>query len=278
MTPPNPDTCVQALGMVKQQQPVETISDTINPFEKLPYEIRLMIYRLVLCVKSIRIEHTNDFIGSRKPAKETSTRFELSTPQPFCTAIRYREHLAATRNHASLLRVCRLFNSEATSILYGENSFVLMYHFVRYFFDIFLVLIGRTNCSYIRVFEVELNVRALFWEAVSRSVICNHLLIRISELKSLSQITFSLEEYKSYLVTIDYQPTVETCLVGSVLQRIATANSSIFLPSIYMGPRQELSIFSSDMKNRKAKVSSPGGHRKFSSDIRAAQSSTTLAA
>jgi hypothetical protein len=158
------------------------MADTRQPgFLRLPYEIREMIYKLLLISDQWIIVEA-EFIKATRPDKLYC--YKLPSPR--------------VANHdfnvggwsAQLLRVCKLFDEEASQFLYGHNKFELSLKTLQ---EAFLPIIGTRNASYVRymnlartelgrfkatytiptVLQALPNLRCLYFTAVSQGLCTN---------------------------------------------------------------------------------------------------------
>jgi hypothetical protein len=118
------------------------MADTRQPgFLRLPYEIREIIYKLLLISDQWIIAET-PFFKTTKPDKL------------YC----YKLPEVTNRGSnvggwsAQLLRVCKLFDGEASQFLYGHNKFKLSLKTLQ---EIFLPTIGTRNASYVRYIDLS---------------------------------------------------------------------------------------------------------------------------
>lgn len=109
-------------------------------FLKLPTELRLQVYRSLL-VSKYRVKITkNELQNTKRPSDGQS--------------LRVRFHLDMSNNdiNSRVLRACRRVHDEASSILYGHNT----WHFVvNTWFEDFLQHIGPNNASSIRYLHLR---------------------------------------------------------------------------------------------------------------------------
>ena len=119
-------TPARAKKRIKTIPPRTTVDNTIFPFERLPAELRNTIYKLDLVSDvPIRITHSR---GRRSTAKLLANGV---TWTPNTDEVRPHGHLMVDDNEykklgaSSLMRTGRAVYEEATSVLYGCNTFAL---------------------------------------------------------------------------------------------------------------------------------------------------------
>jgi hypothetical protein len=125
------------------------MADTRQPgFLRLPYEIREIIYKLLLI--------SDQWIIAQTQSTKATTPHKLHCYKPLSQKVPTRNHKADGWS-AQFLRVCKLFNGEAPRFLYGHNKFYLSLQTLQ---ETFLPAIGARNASYIRymdLFRTELS-------------------------------------------------------------------------------------------------------------------------
>jgi hypothetical protein len=95
-------------------------------FLSLPYELRLLIYELLLLSEheiyiSPRRRQIRARIGTRPAANATYfSRGRPAMPSKYLEAAEEE-----TRVHVEILRTCSMVNAEGTRLLYGKNRFVV---------------------------------------------------------------------------------------------------------------------------------------------------------
>jgi hypothetical protein len=115
---------------------------------RLPYEIREIIYKLLLISDEWIITETQ-FAKADKPDK----LYCYKLPEgPY-------HNCSAGSCSAQLLRVCKLFDGEASQLLYGRNRFGLSLKTLQ---ETFLPTIGARNASYIRYMDLSWTERGTF--------------------------------------------------------------------------------------------------------------------
>ena len=118
------------------------MADTRQPgILRLPYEIREIIYKLLLISDEWIIAETQ-FTKANKPDKLYCYK-RPEVPYHNCNAGSWS---------AQLLRVCKLFDGEASQLLYGHNKFGLSLKTLQ---ETFLPTIGGRNASYIRYMDLS---------------------------------------------------------------------------------------------------------------------------
>lgn len=127
-----------AIWIDDEEIPGETTEDSAESnrkrptsFLSLPYELRRMIY--------------DEYF-------ETNEVFDVSTTRTYLDHTQKSLHLDPTQK--SLLLSCRAINDDLTTILYGENRFVL--HTAQNA-EIFLTQLRRTSIAKMRDFEISLD-------------------------------------------------------------------------------------------------------------------------
>src|SRR2546423_1350988 len=120
------------------------MADTRQPgFLRLPYEMREIIYKLLLISEQWIVTETKSIKGA-KPDKLYCYKLTLS---------RVANHNSKVGGwSAQLLRVCKLFNEEASQFLYGHNKFQLSLETLQ---ETFLPTIGIRNASYVRYMDLS---------------------------------------------------------------------------------------------------------------------------
>lgn len=108
-------------------------SEVVGPcrFAKLPTEIRLMIFRLILHQGTIQMSMQ-------------------TTGYLFCKEVRM-----VSQAHGQVLRVCKLFEREGTSILYGDNAIRIRGEDLVSFDQQVLQTIGKKNLALLRRIEID---------------------------------------------------------------------------------------------------------------------------
>ena len=218
----------------------------MGSFEKLPGEIRMMIYRLVLHVEGILLEaknpdaykwppitnprpsvlpirplghsyddgYTGAFPVNNRPLKNIARCEGKEKLLPCCSA-----PIVFTNAYPEILRVCKLMHFEATEIFYGENVFVVKAVLLRNFYVNHLSHIGKKNRNYIRHVHIgwELDdIVATIGSKPHPSVL--HLL---QQLESLRQITYSVMPYSQCPAGVTIEPSVQTSILANRLVEIA---------------------------------------------------------
>jgi len=93
-------------------------------FLDLPYELRLMVYELVLIDPDpIIISPRRRQIHARvctRPATNANTYLRARRPTPEKYLVQKEDRL-----HVGILRACRQVNIEGTALLYGKNRFIV---------------------------------------------------------------------------------------------------------------------------------------------------------
>src|SRR5437762_1666090 len=118
------------------------MADTRQPgFLRLPYEIREIIYKLLL-ISDKWIFLQPHFIKANKPVKLYCCSFSEDPDN---------DHNTASWS-VQLLRVCKLFDGEASQLFYGHNKFKLSPETLQ---ETFLPTIGVRNASYIRYVDLS---------------------------------------------------------------------------------------------------------------------------
>jgi hypothetical protein len=119
------------------------MADTRQPgVLRLPYEIREMIYKLL-------------FISDEWIIAETHfTKANNKLDKLYCSKLPLGSHHSCNAGEwsAQLLRVCKLFDGEASQLLYGHNKFGLSLNTLQ---ETFLPTIGARNASYIRYMDLS---------------------------------------------------------------------------------------------------------------------------
>jgi hypothetical protein len=158
------------------------MADTRQPgFLRLPYEMREIIYKLLLISDQWIVAETKSTKGT-KPDKLHCYKL------PFPGVANRSSNFGGWS--AQLLRVCKLFDEEASQFLYGHNKFKLSLKTLQ---DTFLPTVGTGNASYVRYIDlsrIELsrfkatytiptvlqafpNLRCLYFTAVSQGPCTN---------------------------------------------------------------------------------------------------------
>jgi hypothetical protein len=158
------------------------MADTRQPgFLRLPYEIREIIYKLLL-ISDQWIIAEKHLIKTTKPDRL------LCHKLPFLGVANRDSNVGGWS--AQLLRVCKLFDGEASQFLYGHNKFKLSLKTLQ---ETFLPIVGTRNASYVRYIDLawtELgrfkatytiptvlqalpNLRCLYFTAVSQGPCTN---------------------------------------------------------------------------------------------------------
>jgi len=158
------------------------MADTRQPgFLRLPYEMREIIYMLLLISDQWIVAETKSTQGT-KPNKLYCYKL------PFPRFAKHNSNVGGWS--AQLLRVCKLFNGEASQFLYGHNKFRLSLKTLQ---ETLLPTIGTRNASYVRYMNlsrIELsrfkatytiptalqvlpNLRCLYFTAVSQGSCTN---------------------------------------------------------------------------------------------------------
>ena len=106
----------------------------------LPYEIREMIYKLLLVSEQWIIVETRC-----DPSTQQDKLYCYQLPNIWIGAP------SDTGWSAQFLRVCKLFHAQASRILYERNKFEMALRIMQ---QTFLPTIGQTNASYIRYLEL----------------------------------------------------------------------------------------------------------------------------
>jgi hypothetical protein len=118
------------------------MTDTRQPgFLRLPYEIREIIYKLLLISDKWIITEPR-FTKANKPDKLSCYKLPITPYNNYC----------AGSWSAQLLRVCKLFDGEASQLLYGHNRFGLSLKTLQ---ETFLPTIGARNASFIRHMDLS---------------------------------------------------------------------------------------------------------------------------
>ena len=137
--------------------PSQTISriarPEAGPFSRIPAEIRNQIYHEVLSVDQI------DLSPKDEVRRRQHRAWNRSPPE---------KRLCTRQVDARMLRVCRLFHTEASPILYGNNTFVLSSELVGPFQSNWLGRVGASNRQLIRKVEVRFTT-----EQVRRAIRSN---------------------------------------------------------------------------------------------------------
>ena len=154
---------------------------TAGPFSKLPAEIRNGIYKLVLTVGDVDLQPKQPKQAKQPKAKDRKKK--STSQQPVA--------LSTKDVNTSMLRVCRLFYTEASAIMYGTNTFHVPSNALPEFQSVWIRQIGPQNCQLIRSLEVKFTTEQV------RRMICQNwktvetLADAIAKATSIRSITFS---------------------------------------------------------------------------------------
>ena len=119
------------------------MADTTPPgFLRLPYEIREMIYKLLLVSDEWIIAERKPVVPTDAPKYRELWCYKLPTVW---------NNDPETGWSAQFLRVCKYFHAEASEFLYGHNKFQLS---LRTLASKFLPTIGTRNASFIRHMDI----------------------------------------------------------------------------------------------------------------------------
>src|SRR5271163_3680111 len=118
------------------------MADTRQPgVLRLPYEVREIIYKLLLISDEWIIAEAQ-FIKANKSDRLYCYKLPR-VPYGSCNAGGWS---------AQLLRVCKLFDGEASQLLYGHNKFKLSLKTLQ---ETFLPTVGTGNASYVRYMDLS---------------------------------------------------------------------------------------------------------------------------
>ena len=152
-----------------------------GPFSKLPAEIRNDIYKLVLTVEDINLQPKQPKEAKQPKPKDRKRKSTSQEPVP----------LSTKDINTSMLRVCRLFYTEASAIMYGTNTFHVPSNALPNLQSTWIQQIGPQNCQLIRSLEVKFTTEQV------RGMICQNwrtaetLAKAIANATSIRSITFS---------------------------------------------------------------------------------------